>query len=80
MPDQPAVIALYETHERADAAVRQLQQAGVDLAGVSIIGGGGAQRAVPVALGEAFAAFVRHELGAAGRSRSGLTFSVERLP
>lgn len=43
-------------------------------------GGGGAQRAVPVALGEAFAAFVRHELGDAWRSKSGLTFSVERLP
>jgi hypothetical protein len=43
-------------------------------------GEGGAQRAVPVALGEAFAAFVRHELGAAWRSRSGLTLSVERLP
>jgi hypothetical protein len=43
-------------------------------------GAGGAQRAVPVALGETFAAFVRHELDAAWRSKSGLTLSVERLP
>ena len=33
MTDQSACVAIYEDHEAAEAAVRQLQQAGIDMQG-----------------------------------------------
>ena len=38
MTDQSACVAIYETHHAAEGAVRQLQNAGVDMKQLSIIG------------------------------------------
>lgn len=40
MADESAVVAVFATHDQAEAAVRQLQQAGVAMADVSLIGSG----------------------------------------
>ena len=38
MPVMSSVVAVYDTHEQAAAAVRQLQQAGIDMKSLSIAG------------------------------------------
>jgi hypothetical protein len=40
MPHESAVVALYSTHDEAEAAVRALQNAGVALTNVSVVGQG----------------------------------------
>ncbi len=38
MPEQNAVVAVYATHVNAEAAVKELQRAGVDMHTLSIVG------------------------------------------
>ena len=38
MPDQNAVVAIYDTHIGAEDAVKELQRAGIDMSTLSIIG------------------------------------------
>jgi len=38
MPDQNAVVAVYETHAGAEEAIKELQRAGIDLHTLSIVG------------------------------------------
>src|SRR6202522_2356743 len=40
MPEQHAVVAVYATHVEAEAAVKELQRAGVDMHTLSIVGKG----------------------------------------
>ena len=40
MPEQHAVVAVYATHVQAEAAVKELQRAGVDMHTLSIVGKG----------------------------------------
>jgi ribosomal protein S11 len=38
--EQNAVVAVYDTHQEAEAAIRELQHAGVDMTKLSVIGKG----------------------------------------
>jgi hypothetical protein len=38
MPDQNAVVAIYETHAGAEEAIKELERAGIDLHALSIVG------------------------------------------
>src|ERR1700720_4852387 len=40
MPEQHAVVAVYATHVEAEAAVKELQRAGIDMRTLSIVGKG----------------------------------------
>jgi hypothetical protein len=41
MPDKNAAVAVYATHDQAEAAVRRLQEAGIPMERVSLVGRGG---------------------------------------
>ncbi len=38
MPDTNAVVAIYDTHEAAEEAVKELQKAGFDMTRISVVG------------------------------------------